>query len=82
MALMVPNCDQFESKRDYTILNSIELAEKLKTIKFPTDSRLISFYVVSVFSKIPINRAIPTMVKILQNLNIPQEKDMLEPQYL
>lgn len=44
----------------YSIKNSLEIAEKLKTYGIPEYAKLVSFHVTSMFSKIPTKECFTT----------------------
>lgn len=47
----------------YNVLNSREAVDKLRTLKLLPDERFYSFDIVSMFTNIPVNRAIEAVVK-------------------
>ena len=55
----------------YTILNSLELVEKIEKREIPPNSILVSFAIVNMYSNVPINPAIEQTKALLQDHNIP-----------
>ena len=55
------------------VRNSLEVASLLKNMDFPLNSKIISFDVRSMYSKISVSKAISLMVELLKGLNVPQD---------
>ena len=59
---------------DFSIKNSIVLANKLKNVKLDKDDRFISFDIVSLFPNIPIPDTINILENLLEKNNISKQK--------
>ena len=51
-------------KNEYTITNSVELAEKLNSMKIPNNQKFISLDITSLYSNTPVDEAIDILKQV------------------